>query len=90
MNRYHQNHPDPEVREKYISWRNAMDAYEARKAGFVSVEAHKQSRVVAKEAKKNNVKTMLMGIANSAMRAVGMSKSKAAIKQRRTGSNRGS
>jgi hypothetical protein len=90
MNRYHQNHPDPEVRQKYVDWRNAMDAYQARKAGFVSVEAHQETKRIAKETRKNNVKTMLMGVANSAMRAVGLNKSKAAAKKQRTGSNRGS
>lgn len=88
MNSYHQRHPDPEVRQKYHDWRNAMDSYEARSRGFATpldMDRHNNSKETA------TFRSKLMAVANSAMRAVGFSKAQSNIKkQRRTGSKRGS
>lgn len=36
MNRYHETHPDPEIRQKFQEWQSAMWRYRARSAGFNS------------------------------------------------------
>lgn len=88
MNRYHQKHPDPEVRQKYVEWRKAMDNYEARKHGFNSPE-EKNKHEHSKEAA--SFKQMLMKLGNNVMRSIGRANIKNNIrKQRRTGGNRGS
>lgn len=39
MNRYHQNHPDPEIRQKYNDWPVAHANYVSRSRGFSSHDA---------------------------------------------------
>jgi len=75
MNRYHQNHEDPEIREKFSSWQKAHGEYKARAAGFKSVqdqEAYEEKR------KKPSVVDMLKAIGASVMRGVSQTKAKTA------------
>lgn len=53
MNRYHQNHPDPEIRKKYADWRNAMDGYQARSLGFNDSKEMAEATKTQKEGRRN-------------------------------------
>jgi len=94
MNRYHQNHEDPEIREKYSSWQKAYGDYKARARGFNSQEALDK---YDEERKKPSIADMLKAIGSSVMRGVAMAKSKSSKAARgkrqnirKTGGTRGS
>lgn len=52
MNRHHENHPDPEVRQKYADWKASNDNYRARSAGFKDHEHRAAVKKIEEERKK--------------------------------------
>ncbi len=88
MNRYHETHPDPEIRQKFQEWQAAMWRYRARAAGFNS-----KSEMDADAEKRANKKT-LRGLA-ALMPVKGPNIKKTSTRQThkrmmRTGGQRGS
>lgn len=56
MNRYHETHPDPEIRQKYNEWRTAYSEYVSRSHGFASAAAQKEHE--EKKNKQEAVRTL--------------------------------
>lgn len=97
MNRYHQNHPDPEIREKFSSWQEAHANYLSRVRGFRSY-AEEQAKIEkdkAQEAKRTILNQLKMIGANVAHHlknntATDKAKKNKAKKIRRASGRRGS
>lgn len=52
MNRFHENHPDPEVRQKFKDWQVAHDSHRARSHGFDTVGELTKEKKKCKEMEK--------------------------------------
>lgn len=96
MNRYHEKHPDPEIRQKFVEWRAAYGDYKARSYGYVNADHQKEieEKNKKKEDDKKSVVMMLKAIGQQVafnLSTGKTAKAKADVKkQRRTSGRRGS
>lgn len=73
MNRYHKNHKDPEIQQKYQEWEKANAGYQARARGFKTAEAMKKADEAPKE---KSIVDMLKAIGSAVMAGVQASKTR--------------
>lgn len=95
MNNYHKNNPDPEVRAKYASWKEAVDNRMARLQGFSDYSEKEKADEKKSKAKEDSksVRHMLRAIGNNvaySLATAHLSKKAPDRKSGRRGSRRGS
>jgi len=73
MNNYHRDHPDPEIRAKYASWKESYAGYLARSRGFTSPKEMEDAKK-EKTAMQRNLPVLL-----STIRQPARAKSKAKL-----------
>lgn len=96
MNRYHEYHQDPDVRQKFREWQEARSAHRAKSAGFNTQSEHEVAMAKDKEARKS-VEKMLASVGGQkvkgskfATKASGKQAHKRMRTMQRTGGQRGS
>lgn len=92
MNRYHQSHPDAEIRQKYNEWSVAHANYVSRARGFASADAEKEHKEKKKAAEAaNTIRQQLQMIGRSvAFNLKNPTVANDTKKRRRTAGRRGS
>lgn len=85
MNRYHENHPDPEIRKKYQDWMALKNAYDVRAAGFKTM-----SEMTADKAKRKETEKLNRIFGGNRIKKTTTKKPAASSRLQRTGGQRGS